>query len=75
MQLQIEAHTDSEGSSSSNDKISTRVAILVKRYLVKKGVSGKRLKAVGRGENSPIDDNETREGRASNCRVEFKIIK
>lgn len=71
----IEGHTDSEGASDYNEKVSKRVAILVKRYLVKKGIPARRLKTIGMGENSPIDDNETAEGRASNCRVEFKVIK
>lgn len=75
MKIRIEGHTDSQGTSSRNEKLSERVAILVKRYLVKKGIIGKRLIPVGKGEDVPIDDNETPEGRASNCRVEFKIIR
>ena len=74
VKIQIEGHTDSAGASDFNEKLSRRVAILVKRYLTKKGVPGRRLKTVGMGEDVPIDDNATPEGRASNCRVEFKVV-
>ena len=44
-------------------------------YLVNNGISGGRLTAVGYGEGSPIDSNNTRSGRAANGRVEVTLIK
>ena len=38
------------------------------------GVETSRLAAQGYGETLPVDDNETRSGRANNRRVEFKIL-
>ena len=44
------------------------------KYLVEQGIEPDRLEAVGWGEERPIDSNETKEGRASNRRVEFNIV-
>lgn len=43
-------------------------------YLVKKGVDKKRLETAGFGQEKPIADNNTEEGRGTNRRVEFVII-
>ena len=44
-----------------------------KDYLIKKGVSGSRIKAIGYGESKPIATNSTALGRAKNRRVELKM--
>ena len=69
--LSIEGHTDSRGGNRYNKKLSTRRAAAVKRYLIKKGISKRRLTSRGFGEERPIDTNETDSGRAANRRVEF----
>ncbi len=71
--IEVEGHTDSHGSDRSNRRLSQRRADSVVRYLVKKGVKKSRLKAIGYGEERPIETNETDEGRSTNRRVEFKI--
>jgi outer membrane protein OmpA-like peptidoglycan-associated protein len=71
----IEGHTDSRGSEESNERLSKERAEAVRDYLVKQGVSGAQLTAVGKGESEPIADNETAEGRANNRRVEIVIKK
>jgi OOP family OmpA-OmpF porin len=43
-------------------------------YLIKKGISADRLRAVGYGEAFPIADNATAEGRERNRRVELHRI-
>jgi OOP family OmpA-OmpF porin len=45
----------------------------VRLYLIKKGVTSDRMIAQGYGENVPIADNRTSDGRAQNRRVEFLI--
>lgn len=69
----IEGHTDSQGNDDSNMKLSQERAITVLNYLVSKGISVDRLKAVGFGELQPIADNKTAEGRKQNRRVAFKV--
>lgn len=71
--IRIEGHTDSVGANASNQRLSEARANAVRDYLVRKGIEPARLKAVGYGEDRPIDDNATDAGRAVNRRVEFHI--
>lgn len=72
--LQIEAHTDSMGDELYNLELSKDRAERVRLYLIEAGVDASRLTAIGFGESSPIDSNETREGRANNRRVVFTVV-
>jgi outer membrane protein OmpA-like peptidoglycan-associated protein len=69
----IEGFTDSLGSDEMNQSLSERRADSVKRYLVGRGVAHERLTSAGRGENSPVADNGSAEGRQQNRRVEIII--
>jgi outer membrane protein OmpA-like peptidoglycan-associated protein len=69
----IEGFTDSMGSEAMNQSLSERRATAVKDYLVGQGVGSARLSAKGRGENSPVADNESVAGRQQNRRVEVVI--
>ncbi len=69
----IEGFTDSMGSDETNQSLSERRADAVKRYLVGQGVGSERLTSSGRGENSPVADNESAAGRQQNRRVEVVI--
>ena len=69
----VEGYTDSVGSESRNQDLSMRRANSVRDYLVDRGVSSERIKAVGYGRNKPIAENSTAEGRANNRRVEIVI--
>lgn len=67
---EIEGHTDSVGKPEYNLKLSQRRADAVADYLAKKGVAmGTRMHATGMGEDHPIADNKTEDGRAENRRV------
>jgi outer membrane protein OmpA-like peptidoglycan-associated protein len=44
-------------------------------YLVNNGIPAARLTAAGYGEDNPIENNNTRAGRAANRRVEVKLVK
>ncbi len=72
--LRVEGHTDSQGNDDYNKKLSQRRSEAVMAYLIKKGVVQGRLDAKGFGEEVPKASNETKEGRATNRRVEFTII-
>lgn len=75
MKLNINGHTDSQGSAEYNKKLSTNRASSVKEYLVGKGIATDRLEAFGMGEEMPIADNETQLGKAANRRVELVLKK
>ncbi|HSB97717.1 MAG TPA: OmpA family protein [Spongiibacteraceae bacterium] len=66
----VEGHTDAIGKPDYNQKLSERRAKAVADYLESKGVAtGSHLTVEGHGENDPIADNKTAEGRAENRRV------
>lgn len=71
--LVVEGHADSNGSDAFNLELSQKRTESVKDYLIKKGVSGSRIKAIGYGESKPIATNSTALGRAKNRRVELKM--
>ena len=69
----IVGHTDSQGDSDSNQKLSEDRARAVMNYFSAKGISPSRMKADGMGENRPVASNDTEEGRALNRRIEVHI--
>jgi general secretion pathway protein A len=69
----VKGYTDDKGSDTYNRQLSEFRANIVKSYLVGQGVSPKRVKAVGMGEEDPIVSNATEEGRRANRRVEVEI--
>ena len=71
--LSINGHTDSVGSSKTNQVLSERRAKSCYDYLVKKGISASRMNYVGYGETQPIADNRFKDGREKNRRVEFNL--
>lgn len=71
LKFSVEGHTDSTGSASNNQKLSEDRAKAIVDKLVENGIARDRLTSVGKGQNSPIADNSTDEGRAKNRRVEF----
>jgi outer membrane protein OmpA-like peptidoglycan-associated protein len=71
--LVIDGHTDSQGDDQANQVLSEKRAAAVKKYLVDKGIAEDRLTSRGFGETQPKASNDTREGRATNRRVEFTV--
>ena len=69
----LEGHTDSRGPESLNQALSRHRAVIVRSYLVSKGLAPERLVCQGHGPSRPIADNETAEGRANNRRVEVVV--
>jgi len=74
LKIQVEGHTDSQGNDAYNKQLSQRRAEAVVAYLVKQKIDRARLTAMGFGEEKPIADNRTKEGRAQNRRVVFTIV-
>ena len=74
LSIEIQAYTDSMGKAAYNQSLSEKRADSVREYMIGKGIAANRMEAKGYGESNPIADNSTREGRATNRRVELKII-
>ncbi len=70
----IEGHTCSIGTNEYNQLLSERRANAIKEMLVSKGISASILTAKGVGEEKPIAENTTKEGRERNRRVEFHVV-
>ncbi|NWG28030.1 MAG: OmpA family protein [Ignavibacteriaceae bacterium] len=71
IKLSVEGHTDSDGSNESNLKLSEARAKAVVEAITKGGIDAARLSSAGFGEEKPIADNSTEEGKAKNRRVEL----
>lgn len=74
VKVQVQAHTDSTGSSGYNLWLSNNRAQSVMDYLSSMGISNRRMIPVGYGETKPIASNDTEEGRAANRRVQFEVM-
>jgi len=73
--IQIEGHTDSQGSDEYNLKLSQLRAESVTNYLTDVlGISRSQLTSIGFGESKPVASNKTSKGRAQNRRIEFRVI-
>jgi outer membrane protein OmpA-like peptidoglycan-associated protein len=73
--VEIDAHTDSDGTPSYNEKLSAKRAVSVAKYLVALGLSKRRISWVGHGGKRPVAENNSSEGKRRNRRVEFKLSK
>jgi outer membrane protein OmpA-like peptidoglycan-associated protein len=71
LSLSIEGHTDAQGTAAANKVLSRDRAQAVVKAVVAGGVAAKRLASQGWGQEKPVADNRTEEGRARNRRVEI----
>jgi OmpA-OmpF porin, OOP family len=71
LNISIEGHTDNVGDAASNKTLSNERAKAVTDALIAKGVDKSRISFVGWGQEKPVADNRTEEGRAANRRVEI----
>jgi chemotaxis protein MotB len=78
--VRIEGHTDNVPINTfrfpSNWELSTTRAVNVVKYLIEEnGIESKRLSASGYSDQHPVDDNNTKEGRQKNRRVDMVILR
>ena len=71
LKLSIEGHTDNVGTAASNKTLSEQRAKAVLDAVVKQGIAANRMTAIGWGQDKPVADNRTEEGKAKNRRVEI----
>lgn len=74
LKVEIAGHTDSVGTVDYNHKLSHQRAESVRQYIIAGGIAAGRITAKGYGEDQPITDNGTEEGKARNRRVEMRVI-
>jgi OOP family OmpA-OmpF porin len=73
--LTVVGHTDSTGNANYNQSLSEKRAQAVADALAAQGIDQGMMTVEGMGEMSPIDNNQSAEGRANNRRVELKLAK
>jgi outer membrane protein OmpA-like peptidoglycan-associated protein len=71
--IDVEGHTDSDGSDTYNQQLSLQRANSVGTYLQSHGVNGQRIVTFGAGEARPIASNDNATGKQQNRRVELKL--
>ena len=69
----VTGHTDDQGPSSGNRRLSKKRAETVRDFMVDEGISVDQIVAKGMGPDEPIANNNTDEGRAQNRRVEITV--
>ncbi|NOU07313.1 MAG: OmpA family protein [Hyphomicrobiaceae bacterium] len=73
VRIEIEGHTDNEGTPERNERLSDRRAQAVVDFLARAGVEPQKLFAVGYGETRPLVPNDSAVNRAKNRRIEFTV--
>ena len=71
--VKITGHTDSVGKEADNKIIGIDRATNVMNYFISNGINKNKLKSFSEGENKPISENSTKEGRAKNRRIEINV--
>ena len=74
MVIQLEGHTDYQGNTKENLKLSQARVDAVKQYLVSKGINKGRIKTKAFGSTMPLSREETPEAHRMNRRVEMRIL-
>lgn len=75
VEIEIAGHTDGKGAADYNQRLSQGRAQAVVDYVISQGIDEYRLSARGYGKEKPVATNDTEEGRATNRRVEFTVLK
>lgn len=71
--IKIGGYTDNTGNPDANLKLSENRAINTHNALVAMGIDAKRMEAEGYGQEHPVADNATAEGRQKNRRIDFRV--
>ena len=73
--FEIEGHTDATGPETYNKALAEQRAAAVRDYLYSEHqVALSRISVISFGEEQPLADNDTREGRAQNRRVVIRVL-
>ena len=75
VRIELQGHTDNQGSALNDLELSQQRVDKIKNYLVSQGIRSNRVSGKGFGNTRPIASNNTEEERKLNRRVEFVIVK
>jgi outer membrane protein OmpA-like peptidoglycan-associated protein len=75
VEVKIGGYTDDVGDPASNQKLSEERAGNVRKELAGMGIGEGRLASEGFGEQFPVGDNSTEEGRAQNRRISLRVTR
>ncbi|HEY0956289.1 MAG TPA: OmpA family protein [Roseateles sp.] len=73
--VEIQGHTDSTGSDAGNQQLGLQRAEAVRLHLSRAGLPLARMATISYGESAPLADNNTREGRSTNRRVQLIVMR
>jgi len=73
VKVQVVGHTDNTGDAANNMILGQGRADFVKKYLIKNGILDGNIETSSRGQEEPIADNATEEGRTKNRRTVITI--
>ena len=71
LKIAVSGHTDSDGGSETNQRLSEARANSVADYIVQQGIDPARIRAVGYGEAKPVAPNDSAYNKSRNRRIEF----
>lgn len=71
--IKIGGYTDNTGDPAANKTLSESRAKTVVDALTSKGIDSSRLESEGYGDQHPVGDNATEEGRAQNRRIALRV--
>lgn len=73
--LEVRGHTDSDGEARYNLELSQKRAVMIRKYLIKRGGFDEgRILAQGFGESRPLVPNDNDAHKRVNRRVEFELV-
>jgi K(+)-stimulated pyrophosphate-energized sodium pump len=73
--IKLGGYTDNTGDANANLKLSADRASAVEAELVKMGIDNNRIDSEGYGDQYPVADNATEEGREKNRRISIRVTK
>lgn len=73
--IEIQGHTDATGSDALNQQLGLKRAEAVRLYLARAGLPLARMSTISYGETAPLADNNSREGRSTNRRVQLIVMR
>ena len=73
--FEVEGHTDNVGDKTYNERLGQERAEQVKMYLYSQHqIPLHRMNVISYGEDKPVGDNKTKDGRAQNRRVVIRVL-